>query len=68
MFPFGLDGSTRVGGSCAGDVDDVAEQRWRDAHPYESVAHRHVVVDPIPGHGMATPNLIRLDPDHTNFA
>jgi hypothetical protein len=32
------------------------------------VAHRHVVVDPIPGHGMATPNLIRFDPDHTNVA
>ena len=50
------------------NVADVVEQQWRDAHPYEPLAHRHVVVDPIPGHGMATPNLIRLDPDHTNFA
>jgi hypothetical protein len=82
MFPFGLDASTRVGGSCARHVVDVAEQQWRNAHPSEPVAHRHVVVDPITATAsesavfflpvsndpQSTPDWIRLDLDHTKFA
>jgi hypothetical protein len=54
MLPFGLGASTRVEGSCTRTVVNVPEQQWGDAHPCEPVAHRHVVVDPIPATASET--------------
>ena len=54
MFLFSLDASIRVEGSQSRTLVDVAEQQWPDAHPYEPVAHRRVVADPIPAAAWAT--------------
>jgi FMN-dependent NADH-azoreductase len=54
MSLFRLDASIRVEGSHSRAIADIVEQEWRDAHPGEPVARRHVGVDPIPATAWAT--------------
>lgn len=53
MSLFRLDASFRTEGSASRELADVVEAQWRQSHPHDTVARRHIGVDVLPADAWA---------------